>query len=221
MSEIRGTLEQIRSRLNEFIRNSVADVQAAKDWVILSNLVDEGGQSYEPARNKIVMFLANIQRESAISTYNPNVPVRAGVDKPGKGTPFAVVAPPIYIDLFLLFYANFEGASYAEGLSLISRTISFFQQNLWFTHDNLPGLDRRIEKLTLELTNLEPVDLSYLMNLAGVKYLPSVYYKMRMIPFASDAMLAQVPAVEGVESPGEPADQPTQQEQPGTREEEA
>lgn len=195
MSEIRGTLEQIRKRLNEFLWTASP---RQDDWVILSDIVDPSGQPIQEAQEKVVMFLAGIQKETAVSTYNPNVPV--------AGNRYAVVAPPLYIDLFVLMYANFSGKNYAEGLSAISRTITFFQQNLWFTHDNLPGLDPRIDKLTFELTNLDPVDLNYLLGLTGAKYLPSVYYKVRMIPFESDAMQAQVPAAQGVQAPGEVQD---------------
>src|SRR6185295_4731012 len=145
MSEIRGTLEQIRKRLNEFLWNAAP---REDEWVVLSNLVDAQGQPLETAQDKLVMFLANVQRENVISTYNPNVPV--------AGNRFAVTAAPIYIDLFLLFYANFSGKNYAEGLSALTQTIIFFQQNLWLTHDTLPGLDPRIDKLTFEMTNLDP-----------------------------------------------------------------
>jgi len=203
MSEIRNPLEQVAKRLNEFIRNSTP---RQDDWVILSNVVDSQGNPYEDAVDKIVMFLAGIQREVAVSTYNPNVPV--------AGNSYAVVAPPLYIDLYVLFYANFSGKNYREGLTAISRTITFFQQNLWFTQSTLPDLDPRIDKLTFELTNLDPIDLNYILGLTGAKYLPSVYYKVRMIPFVSDAMQAQSPAVQGLQNPSDLSDQPTQESQP-------
>src|SRR5436305_3235847 len=120
MSEIRGTLEVIRKRLNESLRNATP---REGDWVVLSDLVDPEGNPVPEARDKLVMFLAGIQRETAVSTYNPNVPV--------SGNSYAVVAPPLYVDLFVLFYANFSGKSYGEGLAVIARTISFFQQSLW------------------------------------------------------------------------------------------
>jgi hypothetical protein len=196
MSDIAGPLEMIRKRLNEFIQN--ADPRH-DPWVILANLVDHGGTPYEPAQGKVVMFLANIQRETAISTNNPNVPARSSES-------YAVVAPPLYIDLFLLFVANFEGPHYTQGLGAISRTISFFQQNPWFNHENLPGLDPAIEKLVFQMTNLEPLDLNFVMSLAGTKYLPSAYYKVRMIPFQAGAMQAETPAVQGLQNTSDPDD---------------
>ena len=196
MSAIQATLELVRQKLNEFFRNTDTKEE---DWVILSNIVDHEGHLYEPAKDKVVMFLANIQYETVISTFNRTTPV--------KGDQYAIVAPPLYIDLFVLFMANFYNKNYADGLGMISRTISFFQQNPWFTHDNLPGLDSVIDKLSFEMTNLDSTDLNYLMGLMGTKYLPTAFYKVRMIPFASDAIQGQVPAAQGVQSPGEIDDQ--------------
>jgi hypothetical protein len=193
MSDIRHVLELVRQRLNEALRNALPRTE---DWVVLSNLVDVDGRAYEGAKDKLVMFLANIQHETVISTYTRT--------QPAKDDRYAVVAPPLYIDLYLLFMANFQDRTYAEGLALISRTISFFQQNPYFTPDSLPGLPADITKLQFEFTNVELTELNYLMGLAGVKYLPSVYYKVRLLPFADDALLATVPGVSGLRTPGEP-----------------
>ena len=35
------------------------------------------------------------------------------------------------------------------------------------------------------------------MGLLGTKYLPSVYYKVRLLPFQSDAMSSTTPAAQG------------------------
>jgi hypothetical protein len=188
---IQTTLELVRRRLNEFFRN--ADPKGREDWVILSDVADHEGHAHEEAKNKIVMLLANIQHETVISTYAPAVP--AG------GNTYSIVTPPLYIDLFVLFFANFYDKRYSDGLGMISGTISFFQQNPWFTHQNLPGLDPAIEKLTFEITNLDLVDLSYLMGMLGTKYLPSVYYKVRMLPFRGPLIQGEVPAVQGLEPP--------------------
>lgn len=188
MSDLRGPLELIRDRLNEVFRNSLP---REEDWVVLSNVDPKDSRSTE---NHIVMALANIQRETTVSTHTPSVP--AGNDR------YVVVSPPLYIDLYVLFYANFGGKVYVEGLGAIAKVISFFQQNPWFTHENLPDLDPCIGKLTFELTNLELDDLNSLMSLAGAKYLPSIYYKVRMIPFQSGAIQAQLSPVRDFKAPG-------------------
>jgi len=106
----------------------------------------------------------------------------------GEKHQLALIPPPLYIDLYVLFYANFAERNYAEGLDAISRTISFFQQNPRFTRDNLPGLDPAIDKLTFEFFNLDLQTQSRLMESMGAKYLPSVYYKVRMIPFHNEVV---------------------------------
>jgi hypothetical protein len=173
MAMIQTTLELIRGKLND--RLLVEDPRH-EDAVILSNIVDLNGEPFPDAQNKVVMCLANIQREEMISTYQRAVPAAGG-------EAMKVVPPPLYIDLFVLFYANYEGRNYPEGLGVISRTIAFFQQNPVFTRDILPTLDGRIDKLQLEITNLDLDGLHCLLGNMGAKYLPSVYYKVRMIPF--------------------------------------
>ena len=58
----------------------------------------------------------------------------------------------------------------------------------------------RIDKLTMEITNIDLLEINYLMGTLGTKYLPSVFYKLRMIPFANDAMQAEVPAARGADA---------------------
>ncbi|MCP3100292.1 DUF4255 domain-containing protein [Myxococcus sp. K15C18031901] len=198
MGKLGSTLELIRQRLDEFIRNA-EPAPRNEPWVVLSNLEDNQGNAAATASNAVVMFLANLQHETIISTYNRNVPVSQDT--------YGIVAPPLYIDLYVLFYANFTDQAYPVALETISLVISYFQQTPWFTQQTLPGLHADIDKLTFEFTNLDLLGLNHLMGLAGVKYLPSVLYKVRMIPYRGPAQQAQVPAAKGVETPGEPQEQ--------------
>jgi hypothetical protein len=58
-------------------------------------------------------------------------------------------------------------------------------------------LDPAFDKLTLEFENLSPVDVNYVMSMLGTRYLPSAFYKLRMIPFASTAMQGRTYPVGG------------------------
>jgi hypothetical protein len=193
VSDIRVTLEAVRQRLNEFLQ---AAEPRPEEWVVLSNLVDPEGKAYDGARNRLVLFLANVQKETVISTSRGMVP--AG------DSHYAMVAPPLYVNLYVLVFANFYDAGYAEGLRVLSLAISFFQKNPAFTSSTLPALPDGVDRLTWEMESLGPADLNYMVGLAGVKYLPSVVYKVRLLPFHSDAMQAQAPAVQGLQSPGRP-----------------
>lgn len=94
-----------------------------------------------------------------------------------------------------MFMANFIEHSYPDGLAALSRLISFFQQTPVLNAQNTPGLSPEIDQLTLDLENLSAVDVNYVMGMLGTRYLPSVFYKLRMIPFASSAMQSRTYAV--------------------------
>jgi hypothetical protein len=201
MNIIQTSLTLIRDRLNEYFQAADPSPDA---WVTLSNIVEQNGQMLDSTRNKIVIFLANIQQDTTISTWNPAKPV--------AGAKFVLVPPPLYVNLYLLIYANFGGHNYPQGVGMISKAIQFFQENPYFTHRNLPGLPTAVDQLAFELTNLDAVGLSYLMGLAGVKYLPSLYYKVRTFPFQSDVVQQQAPAAQGYAVPGAPSGLPPSQE---------
>ncbi len=191
MSDLLQPLELVRQKLNEYLGN----LDGREDErVILANVLDHDNRLFQETRNKIVMFLANIAHETTISTYRPTTPA--------SNTEYVVHAPPLRINVWVLFYANFYDKSYTDGVTMISRTLSFFQQNRCFTHQNLASLARGIDKLSFDLMNLDVTDLNYLMGLLGTHYLPSVCYKVRLIPFQSDVVETEVPAARGYQTPG-------------------
>ena len=183
--KILTTLDIIRSSLNESFNNPDPPL------VVLDAFVDANGTPKQDVSNKIVMFLANIQSETVAASYNSAKPVGNGV--------YGVVQPPIYINLFVVVAANFT--RYEEGLDAISRSISFFQQNPTFDHENAPGLDRSIQRLTVQMCNLDSTELSHLVGLAGIRYLPLVMYKIRALPFDREVNTA-IPEVRKMKSPG-------------------
>jgi Pvc16 N-terminal domain len=182
LSVIHSVLELIRMQLNGFIQNFDP---RDDDWVILSNIVDQEGRSLEEAKGKIVMLLANITYAKIVETNNPTAQTQGGGSTP--------VRPPLYPDLFILFFANFTGEQYINGLHNVSRTIGFFQQHPVFTRDDFPPppdppglpwpLDTLgLERLMMEITNLDLLEMHSLMGALGLKYLPSIYCKLRIIP---------------------------------------
>ncbi|HYD38973.1 MAG TPA: DUF4255 domain-containing protein [Allosphingosinicella sp.] len=180
-------LAVIRTLANEYMQN--VD-RRADDWVTLTNVVGHDGSVNEAARDKVVMTLYNITRENIISTYSPTT---AGAES------FAVVQPPVYINLHVMFMANFAANNYSDGLAAISHIISFFQQNPFFTRANAPELGPEIDKISMEMSSPDLVDLNHVIGMLGTKYLPSVFYKLRMLPFASTATQAPTQPVKASE----------------------
>lgn len=185
MSNIRDTLEVICTAANEYMQNID---RRSDDWVTLSNLADHNGATHEAIRDKVVMTLYNITRENIIGNYTP---ARPGPDG------FAVIKPPLYINLYLMFMANFSDKNYSDGLAAISNIIAFFQQNPTFTQANAPNLPPQVDKLTLDMENLSPVDVNYIMSILGTKYLPAAFYKLRLLSYDSTAMQSRTYGVMG------------------------
>lgn len=191
MDIIRNALETICSLANAYLENLD---RRGDDWITLTSLVDHNGTLNQDARDKLVMCIYNITRETVISTYNRNVASDASSSLPAA---FSVVSPPLYVNLHLMFMANFTEKNYGDGLAILSRLIGYFQQTPYFTRDNAPQLVPAIEKLTLEFENLSPVDVNYVMSMLGTRYLPSAFYKVRMLPFVSAAMAGRSYPISG------------------------
>ncbi len=185
MDLLRNSLETICGLANSYLENID---RRGDDWIILTSLVDHNGTLNQAARDKVVMCVYNITRETTISTYQGTVG-----SAPGGGPPasLAVVAPPLYLDVHLMFMANFTEKNYSDGLAVLSRLIGYFQQTPVFNQENAQALVPGIDKLVLEFENLSPVDVNYVMGMLGTKYLPSAFYKLRMLSFVSAAMQAR------------------------------
>jgi Pvc16 N-terminal domain len=177
---IHNVLDAIRQSANQYLQNID---HRDDDWVVLANLTAQGGTPNEGSQGKVVMCLYNITHETTISTYQPVRQSALGM---------YTVAPPLYIDLHVMFMANFADRQYGSGLGAMSRLITFLQQNPTLTHATNPRLDPSVEKITLEFVNLDLSELNHVLGMMGVSYLPAIFYKLRMITFASPAMQSQV-----------------------------
>jgi hypothetical protein len=92
----------------------------------------------------------------------------------------------------VLFAANFPENNYREGLRFLSAVIYFFQGQHTFNPQNTPSLPPEVEKITVEIINLEFAVLSNIWSMLGGKYLPSIVYKFRMLNFNQYAMNEEI-----------------------------
>jgi hypothetical protein len=194
MDLLKNVLQTICNLANEYLQNIDRRPDA---WLVLTSLVDHDGSLNQAARDKVVMTVYNITREAFASSYTPAAAAGPGAN-PASGLP--VTSPPLYLDVHVMFMANFTERSYDDGLAALSRLIGFFQQTPVLTQQNAPDLATAIDQLTLEFENLTPVDVNYVMSMLGTRYLPSAFYKLRMIPFVSSAMAARTYPVTGAGS---------------------
>jgi hypothetical protein len=162
-------ISHVAAQLNQSLRSRFG---VAEDLVAISSLLEQDGSVVPEVANKVVAFLVNVERET--------LPYRVGGHSGGAGRS-VVTNAPVYLNLLVMFAANFGGRNYAEALKFLSGTIGFFQARPAFDPQSSPGLDPRIDKLTLEIENLNTADLSNLWGIFGGKYLPSILYRMRMV----------------------------------------
>ena len=156
-------LESMTDRLNSYFSNRF---MTGDDFVIISNLANLDGTSAVTESDKVILTLANIQEEAVNN-------------RPGNMT---LLEAPANINLHVLISTYFIEDNYADSLKYLSGVVSFFQANRVFNHSNSPGLDPEIDKISFEIANLDIQGLSNLWGIIGGKYLPSVLYKVRMVP---------------------------------------
>lgn len=180
---ISAAINHVAAHLNQFLRRAY---NLSEDIVVVSNILAQDGSIAPHINNKIVVCLANIEKD----TVAHRAPKSAS--GPARST---VNSTPVFLNLYVLVAANFSGGNYSEALKFISSTISFFQRLPVFDHQVTPDLDQRIEKLILDIENLKTHELSNLWTVLSGRYLPSVLYKVRMIAFDADDIVRQVPSV--------------------------
>ena len=158
----------IFSIVNELNSSLNVKFNLNENRVVASNLLNLDGSSSIKDENRIVVSLVNIEEEK---TATPN----------GFGVPITGNNHPIYLNMYVLFYALFNEKLYEESLKFISAIIGFFQSKKVFTPNNTSGLDQQIDKILVEINNISFHEQSNILSVLGAKYAPCVLYKMRMV----------------------------------------
>ena len=109
--------------------------------------------------------------------------------------------PKILLNLYLLFVAN--SRTYLETLEYLSLVIQCFQYQKVFDPVTHPGLDPKIRKLIIEMFTLNFEQVNHLWSTLGGKYIPSMLYKLKVVPVEDDAIdaegdfIKQIQVIEG------------------------
>ena len=135
---IHNLVSSIGFRLDEFIKNKLS---ISEDTVVISSLVDMSGNMNQEIENKIAIFLINIEEEK--------------ITKNGQFQSSPGMAPPVTVNIYLMFSAYFPNFNYVESLRYISLVIEFFQNHNFFNNANTPLLSDNIDKLYAELYNVD------------------------------------------------------------------
>ncbi|WAC71484.1 DUF4255 domain-containing protein [Roseateles sp. SL47] len=180
---IDAALAHIAQQLNQSLRRAYL---VAEDLVVLSSLHECDGGLATGTANRLALFLVNLQRETAGGLSPRSAPQARTLLK----------TPPVQLNVMLMIAANFGGSTYPEGLKLLSSTLAFFQSRPVFDHHNTPDLDGRIDRLVLDLENLNFSELSQVWGLFGGRYMPSVMYRLRLITIDAGQSQGSLPSVQ-------------------------
>ncbi len=182
------TLGFLRDQLSGYLDSRYP---SSEGYVALAGLSNLDGTPPSGIENKIVLSLVNIERETAAAS--------SGAQLKPDGGGFARMSAPLNLNLYVLVSASF-GNNYQEALKLLSAALGYFQGKTVFTAQSAPGFPRGLDRLTMEIVNLDTQGLNNLWGNIGGKYLPSVLYKARMFTLQEGWILEQVPVVTTIDS---------------------
>lgn len=181
---IHHVLQVVSKDLNMFLKSRRDELAVNDDLVVLSELINQDGSVAVKTENRLICTLLNIEQERT----NLNAPLNKQ----------ALINPPINLNLFVLFSAYYS--HYVEALKSLSLTIGFFQGKQVFTPANTAALGAGIDKITVEMINVEMNELSNFWTAIGSKHLPCVLYKFRMISITSDMILEEFTSISSIEN---------------------
>jgi len=186
-------LQIIIRQLNQYIK-SVEDFppEAASELVKLGNMaktrIAGGAGDDESLEERIVVSLVNVAEEASLK----NKPATKQI-----GSQSFEIQPPVHINLYLLFAANFN--DYSAAIEYLFRVIEFFQSKKIFKFKNAPiasvdanSVENHGEiEICLELHTLSFEQLNDLWGSLGGKQVPFVMYRARLIPVQMELPMAR------------------------------
>ncbi len=185
----------ILRELQASLRATNPGASDAPDFVVLGNIaLADVDNLNPPIAERVVISVVNIAEETAFK----NAP---HYERAGDNTRYRNA--PKYLNLYLLFSANYRDSSTA--LTRLSQVISFFQGKNVFTLTDSPS-DKTVDdpfaemKLIMELFALTFEQVNYLWASLGGKQMPFVLYKVRLVRMQSDRTQREAPVIERVRS---------------------
>ena len=175
-------MEIIRSEVNDFIGRKLEDT-TVQNRVVLTSFVDDNGRVVIPT-DSIGLSLLNIEEDR---TFKESAMIRTA--KAENSSSF--VNPPVSLNLQIMFTAFFN--NYAESLKQLSLILACLQTKPVFDRNNTPALlGLETPKLILELNTLPLEQQHYIWSMIGLRYLPSVIYRVRMLTIFERDVISEV-----------------------------
>lgn len=163
-------------RLNRYCHQQDGNPAGTADPVIWGNIAQldhpDIGTDLE---NQVVLTLVNVEEESALKN-------RSAVAVEPTGVVYQ--NPPLHLNLFLLFSANYR--NYQTALLRLAQVLAFFQGQRKLTHESSPGASPGLSpfaelSLTMDLLSLSLEEINHLWGSLGGKQIPFAIYRGRLV----------------------------------------
>lgn len=184
-------IDKALSFISDYINKEIKLTFGLSDnMVIASSLINPDGSVTNDIENKIIISIINLEHETTTK--------KTGNVFNGGDNQFGKIAPPVYLNLFVLISANYNSANYLEALKMLSAVIGIIQANPSFSKANFPDMDVA-DKLNFEIYNIPINELSHIWSGIGAKYVPSIIYKVRMISIQKNLIQEEVAGIGGIQ----------------------
>lgn len=191
-------LTLVLSQLNQYLHHVDGNPVGTTDPVILGNISQlDNNTVANDLENKVVLTLVNLGEESTLKNNQAHSVTPSGsIDYHN---------PPIYLNLYLLFSANYT--NYTTALRRQTQVMTYFQGNNIFTLASSSGSPLTIPatsdtSLTLDLMSLNFEEVNHLWGSLGGKQFPSVIYRGRLVMVLDQRLLDSGGIIEEVEVVG-------------------
>lgn len=144
----------------------------------------------------LLITLLNIEEERITKQQHPYLYNGEPVKSAGEANPVVkieTINPEIKLNLYVLITS--QAGDYSEALKKISKVIGIFQQKYLFSGEDVKGYDK-LDRLAFDLYPLTLDQNNSLWQTFGVKMMPHVIYKIRMLTVQTDTPVIVKPIEE-------------------------
>ncbi|EGV18798.1 hypothetical protein ThimaDRAFT_1602 [Thiocapsa marina 5811] len=180
-------LEFLRSEIDEHL---MSRFEVSESIAVLSNLVDRDGTPAANIDDKIVLTLAKVERVAAVApplaSYRPD------------GNQSMLTEKTLPLNLSLLISATSK--HYPEALKHLSETLTFLQACSFFTSENASKLPDEVQRIAVDLVDLDFQQLNNLWGIFGNRYIPSVLFNLRLVLLTRRDSADSVSPIRGIDT---------------------
>ncbi|WP_343617919.1 Pvc16 family protein [Flavobacterium sp.] len=177
--------------LGQFLKNRLA---VDDDLTVLNYLVDTSGVFPKNNKNKVVLSLINIEKETNQPFYIRNKQLNDGSYSSFNETE--------RYNLDLLISCNFD--DYSESLKTLDVVINFFQVNNYIDATSSSSIPPGLNRLEFEYEKISYHQMHSLWTAMGAKYQPSIIYKIKLIKVQGHETTEIIPGVSQINNTAAP-----------------